>query len=250
MNNRDKMEINDKINFDCFPGIPCFTQCCKDVNIVLSPYDLLRLKNALGIRSEEFLDEYTIILYKEKKLLPIVVLKMDKEDKKCPFVSNRGCKVYMDRPWACRMFPLDMNDDGTFKLIVDSKHCLGLNEKKEWSISDWLFDQGIPDYEYMNSKLSEITTPLKALESEIDNPQIQDMLFMALYNLDKFREFILTSSFLEKFQLEISRIERILINDVELLKLGIDWIKFGLFGQKTLKIREKALSKIKYAKSE
>lgn len=245
----NRMTIGDKINFNCFPGIPCFTQCCKNVNIVLSPYDVLRLKNALGMRSEEFLDKYTIIVYKEKKLLPIVILKMNKEDKKCPFVSDKGCKVYADRPWACRMFPLDINDDGTFKFMVGPDRCLGLNEKKEWTISDWLFEQGIPDYEYMNSKFSEITRPLKSLESQIDNPQIQDMLFMALYNLDKFREFILTSSFLDKFDLNKLRIERILVNDVELLKLGFDWIKFGLFGEKTLRVKEKALSKSRNAKA-
>ena len=28
-----------RLRFDCHPGLACFTRCCRDVNIFLSPYD-------------------------------------------------------------------------------------------------------------------------------------------------------------------------------------------------------------------
>ncbi len=236
----NRLAMSDKIQFDCFPGIQCFTQCCRDVNIMLTPYDVLRLKNALGMSSEDFLDKHTIILYKEKKLLPIVMLKMQEgKDKRCPFVSNQGCKVYENRPWACRIFPLSPNEDGSYKIIADKSRCLGLKAEKKWTVSEWLLEQGVPEYDYVNRKFSEITDPLKTLEKRIENPRIQDMLLMALYNLDKFREFIITSSFLQKFELSLSKIQYILASDMQLLMLGLDWIKFSLFGHKTLKLRKK-----------
>ena len=101
----------------------------QDITIVLSPYDVLRMKNALGISSEEFLDEYTLIIRRENLLIPMIVIKMNEDDKRCPFVAEGGCKIYDDRPWPCRMYPLNMNDDGTFSFITDSSRCFGLKEE-------------------------------------------------------------------------------------------------------------------------
>jgi Fe-S-cluster containining protein len=234
-----RMDPEHRFLFKCGPGVACFTQCCQDINIVLTPYDVIRLKRALGISSDEFLDKYTLIMPKKDRLIPLVVLKMNEEDKRCPFVSPKGCVVYDHRPWACRMYPLDMNDDGTFRLITDASHCLGLLEKEEWRIGEWLVEQGIVPYDEMNTVLSSLTAPLQAQDLDVENPEIHKMVFMALYNLDKFRDFVFKSTFLDRFELDPARIERIKRDDVELLKFGIDWIKFGLFGEKLFKVRPK-----------
>ena len=55
---------------------------------------------------------------------------------------------------------------------------------------DWLIEQGVPVYDEMNDLFSHITSPLRAQDLDITNPQIYKMVFMALYNLDKFRNFI------------------------------------------------------------
>jgi hypothetical protein len=235
-----RMDPEHRFLFKCGPGVACFTQCCQDITIVLTPYDVIRLKTALGLSSDEFLDKYTLIMPKKGRLIPLVVLKMNDKDKRCPFVSPEGCVVYEDRPWACRMYPLDMNDDGTFRLITDASRCLGLQEKESWRIGEWLVEQGVVPYDEMNTLLSSLTVPLQAQDLDVDNPEIHKMVFMALYNLDKFREFVFKSTFLDRFEVDASRIEKIKRDDVELLKFGIDWIKFGLFGQKLFKVRPKA----------
>ncbi|MDY7036224.1 MAG: YkgJ family cysteine cluster protein [Thermodesulfobacteriota bacterium] len=240
-NNKDQIQRMDPehiFKFNCYKGVSCFTQCCQDVTIVLTPYDVLRLKNALEISSDEFLDRYTIITPREKRLIPLVILKMIEDDKKCPFVSLEGCTIYDNRPWPCRMYPLDMNDDGTLRFITDATKCMGLNEKDEWSIGDWLVDQGIVLYDEMNALFSQITTPLHAQELDIDNPDIAKMIFMALYDLDKFREFVFKSTFLDRFEVDTMKVEKIKRNDTELLRFGIDWIKFGIFGQLLFKVRQ------------
>ena len=43
--------------FACHPGVSCFTQCCRKLDLFLYPYDIIRLKKRLGISSEEFLDK-------------------------------------------------------------------------------------------------------------------------------------------------------------------------------------------------
>jgi uncharacterized protein len=234
-----RLDPDHAFQFRCAPGVPCFTQCCQDVTIALTPYDVLRLKNALGMNSGEFLDRHTVILTRDHLLIPMVVLKMREDDKRCPFVCKKGCSVYQDRPWPCRMFPLDMNDDGTFRLIVDPSRCKGLDEEQRLRVSDWLVDQGVPLYDQMNILFAEITGPLRAQNLDIDNPDIFKMIFMSLYNLDRFRDFVLKSTFLDRFQLDPTRIEKIRRNDLELLKFSFDWIKFGIFGQKTLSLKQK-----------
>ena len=36
-----------KFSFACHPDVPCFTKCCSDLDLALTPYDVLRLKNRL-----------------------------------------------------------------------------------------------------------------------------------------------------------------------------------------------------------
>jgi len=53
----ERMDADHVFRFRCNPGVPCFTRCCGDVTIALTPYDVIRLKNALGVSSKEFLDQ-------------------------------------------------------------------------------------------------------------------------------------------------------------------------------------------------
>ncbi|MBW1997921.1 MAG: YkgJ family cysteine cluster protein [Deltaproteobacteria bacterium] len=237
---KSKMTPEHLFTFKCGPGISCYTQCCQDVTIVLSPYDVLRMKQALGISSDEFLENYTIIIPKKGKLIPLVVLKMKEEGKRCFFVTEEGCSIYENRPWPCRMYPLDMDDDGTFRLITDQSRCKGLGEKNAWRIGDWLVDQGMVPYDRMNALFSGITVPLQSQDLDIDNPQVFKMTFMALYNIDKFREFVFRSSFLRRFEVEKERVEKIKRSDEELLKFAFDWLKFGILGQKLFWVKDRA----------
>lgn len=236
---RRRMAPEHLFKFNCSPGVSCFTQCCRDVTIVLTPYDLLRLKHRLGMSSDQFLESHALVIPKPKRLIPMVVLKMNENDKKCPFVTAKGCSVYEDRPWACRMYPLNTEGDGTFDLVSNSDQCRGLEQETEWKIEKWLETQGLVPYEEMNELLSTITIPMQIHETEIENPQVSKMVFMCLYNIDKFRDFVFKSSFLNRFEVEEpERIEVIRDNDLELLKFAMDWIKFGVFGEKLFWVKE------------
>ncbi|MFZ0450133.1 MAG: YkgJ family cysteine cluster protein [Desulfatiglandaceae bacterium] len=239
----DRMDADHVFEFNCSPGLSCFTQCCQDVTIVLTPYDVVRMKKALGISSGDFIDNYTIILGRKDKLIPLVVLKMNDSDKRCPFVKKDGCSIYEDRPWPCRMYPLDTNDDGTFRIIADDSLCRGLQTDEAWPISEWLIGQGVAIYQEMNELLSHVTIPLQADSLDIDNPQIHKMMFMALYNIDRFREFVFQSSFLERFEIDPITIEKIKGSDIELLKFSYDWVKFGILGQKTFAVKPEQAAK-------
>ena len=80
--------------FECRPGLDCFTRCCRNITIVLTPYDVLRMKNALNISSGDFLANYSMSMIGDAGL-PVVLLKMnDNDEKNCPFVTRQGCMIY------------------------------------------------------------------------------------------------------------------------------------------------------------
>ena len=78
-----RMDPEHIFEFNCHPSVSCFTQCCQNITIVLTPYDVLRLKKGLGISSDEFLEKYALIIPKKKRLIPLVILEMKKEESLC-----------------------------------------------------------------------------------------------------------------------------------------------------------------------
>ena len=94
-----RLGIKSKFKFRCHKGVACFTKCCREIRITLTPYDIIRLKKRLALTSEEFLAIYTEPHLLEKTDLPVVTLKlMDDELQSCPFVRPAGCILYEDRP--------------------------------------------------------------------------------------------------------------------------------------------------------
>ncbi len=237
------MTSKSRFRFRCHAGLACFTKCCRDVNIFLTPYDVLRLKQRLGLPSGEFLRRHTIPLLAGPSGLPVVVLKMgDDPSKRCPFVGPDGCAVYEDRPWSCRMYPLDRKDrDDSFGVIADPGLCLGLGEEWDQSVEDYLKAQGVLPYDEMERLLLKISQAPRLFAERIRNPQVQEMCRMALYDLDRFRRFVLESRFLQLFYVEKDVAERIPYDDLELMRLALRWLEFGLVSGETMRIRQDVL---------
>lgn len=236
----DPLGKKSEICFRCRPGLPCFTACCQDVNIFLSAYDILRLKSRLGLPSGEFLSRYTKTLISSSGKLPLVQLKMEGQEKRCPFVTVEGCTVYEDRPWACRMYPLDRTDDGGFFFIASETVCLGRRESTRWTVEEWLLSQEIGPYEDMDRKFQVVTCNPRLLSEGLSDPKLQQMFWMASYDLDTFRRFVFESRFLQKFELDPETIELVRTDDVALLHLALRWLQFGLVCADVLPIREEA----------
>lgn len=236
------LSFEDSFRFRCHPGVSCFTTCCADVTIYLTPFDVLRLSRALGIGSGEFLEKYTMALSGPRPIIPLVVLKMreDVEGLPCPLVTDQGCTVYDSRPWSCRMFPLDQISKNEFQTIAQSDFCKGLEEEDVQPVLDYLHGQGVDKSAVLDAAYQEITNHPSLDGMDVENPKVAQMVYLACYDLDRFESFVFESSFLDKFELEEERLEKIRTDREELLKLGFDWVKFGLFAEKSLKLRPEA----------
>ena len=239
----------DNFHFNCHDGLKCFTRCCRDISVFLTPYDILRLKNALEISSETFLQNYTLKLIGAAGL-PVVALKLGNDAaKSCPFVTAQGCKVYPDRPWSCRIYPLQPEStpitekaDKKYYSIMDVPFCLGLSEAKASTVAKWQEDQDIPVYQEMERLFKSITMNKFLAGKKIENRRIQDMYYMACYDLDRFRRFVFESTFLKRFETDPDEVDKIKTDDVALYKFAMKWLEYGLIGQHAFKVKPEELA--------
>ena len=247
-NDAQLMTWDDTFCFRCHPGIDCFNSCCRDVTIFLDPLDVIRLRKALNISSTDFIETYTHRVLSQKSGLPAVILKMDKDnDKKCPFVAEKGCTVYEGRPYSCRLYPLDTEQGVEYSFIVGEDTCHGLKDSTELTVEDWRRDQGLRDYDDIDHNLKDVMHADELWEDKIADPRMQDMILMALYDVDRFREFVFDSSFLQKFRIDDDIIDKIRNDDVAMLYFAAQWLRFALFGKKGfLKIDKDFLEKKKH----
>ncbi|MFO7984223.1 MAG: YkgJ family cysteine cluster protein [Desulfatiglandaceae bacterium] len=234
--------------FGCHPGVPCFTECCARLLLILTPYDILRMKHRLGLSSDQFLNRYTDTFTKDGCRFPMVKLKMGPDPEgRCPFVTPDGCAIYEDRPGACRLYPVGraaavvqgQKETREKFFVVVEPHCQGFKEKTRWTVDEWLRHEGVSEYTAMNDAWLQIISTSKSLGPEAHVQQKQQMFFMASYNLDRFRKFIFESPFLDRFEVTSTLHKAMAVDDVTLMKFGFEWLKFSLFGEKTIQPKRK-----------
>ncbi|OGP60894.1 MAG: hypothetical protein A2V65_05605 [Deltaproteobacteria bacterium RBG_13_49_15] len=238
------LEADDRFSFRCHSGLSCFNQCCRNLNLFLYPYDVLRLKESLQIPSGQFLDHYVDVVLREGNFFPEVLLKMDQDEhRSCIFLSEQGCSIYESRPHTCRLYPMEQgfffdsktNQARLIHLFRPPAFCLGQYENQRLTPLDWMVDQNATVYSEMTSYWAGIKRlfQIDPWGSEGPAGPKAKMAFMAVYNIDRFRDFIFNSSFLKRYRIKSSIIDRIRKNDVELMKFGCSWIKLYLWGIQT-----------------
>ncbi len=220
----ERLTESGTFHFACNDSLPCFTQCCRDVNIYLSPYDILRLRKALGgMDSAGFLARYTQNFLAKVTNIPVVQLLMDRQTLRCPFVTERGCSVYLDRPWACRMFPLDLAPGGEYTLIAGKERCKGLLEPGSASVGRWLEGQGVGRYAEMEKEYLAVV-PERFKPGAAMNEGLGRVLFLA-YDLDRFARLLDDPRFCSFYDVDDAMLARVETDGEELLRLAFRYIR-------------------------
>ncbi len=249
LRNKQQLRTDSSFCFGCKPELDCFTHCCSDVNIVLTPADVLALARRTGLTSTEFLDRHTLNPITKELHLPVVMLRMGPApEKRCPFVTAQGCTVYQDRPWACRMYPVGMAlpparagvEPEPAYFLFEDEFCHGRAEPRTWTVESWQRDQGLPEREDLEKGFRELVGHPWFIGGRQLDPKRIGMFFMAAYEHDTFREFIFSSTFLQRFVLDDTLVETLRTDDHALLRFGFRWLRFALFGEPTMQRRVEA----------
>jgi len=241
---RRQIGAEEKFCFGCHQDLECFTRCCQDINILLTPTDVLRLARRLEMTTDDFLQEHTLMPITKDLHLPVVMLKLGPEpDKRCTFVSDKGCGVYEDRPWSCRMYPLGSalpparagEDSEPVHFLFEEEFCLGHGEKREWTVAEWKADQNLSHQEELETGFREIVShPWFIGGTRQLDPKRMEMFYTCCYDLDTFRRFIFSSSFINRFELADELVEQIRTDDEALLRFAFRWLRYALFCEPTM----------------
>lgn len=240
---------NEKFHFHCHPGVSCYMTCCRNVDMFLYPYDVLRLKKNLKITSQQFMEQYTrLVQGASHSYFPSVMLRLsDDELKSCPFLGEEGCMVYADRPSACRTYPLERAVDRSpenktvrdYYFMTEHAYCHGHREEKTFTVKKWIRDQRLDDYNLIDELWTEVDTVFSGnpWAGEGSGGPKQQMAFTACYDIDNFRLMVAKHSLLDRFSLSRDLKRRIKESDVELLKFAFEWLKYFLGAPSSLIVR-------------
>ncbi|HYQ70569.1 MAG TPA: YkgJ family cysteine cluster protein, partial [Gammaproteobacteria bacterium] len=239
------------IQFRCHKDIDCFNACCKNIDIMLTPYDILRLKKRLGITSTEFLRLYTEPFEFGKNSVAGVKYKPKEGTTECQFVTEAGCSVYEDRPTACRYYPVgllstrrqDENFDRASYALVREDHCHGHFEDRKLTIDEYRKEQGLEEYDEHGRAWRQLILKVKSAGPAIGNMSKTSLrfFFMACYDLDRFREFIRSTGFSTTYDIDQPTMDELLGDDMALLRFGDRMIRQIMYGEETIALKHDAL---------
>lgn len=241
------------INFRCYPGISCYNACCKCADITLTPYDVIRLKKRVGKTSTEFLKDHTVPFTMDADGVPGVKLRTTDEGA-CLFMDEKiGCTVYTDRPTACRYYPLgnmamkhaEQKHEQQHFVLIKEDHCKGHDEPRPIKILDYRAEQNIEEYDGHNKEYFQLILKKKSAGPALGRPaQLSlQLFFMACFDPDRFRQFVLSDAFKNSYDIETSVYEKIAEDDIALMYLGFRLLRQVLFAEVSLKEHEGAYEK-------
>jgi Fe-S-cluster containining protein len=233
-----ELRPGESFQFACNPSVPCFNACCGDLNLMLTPYDALRLRRSLRLGGNEFARLYARLSLSPDTGFPMLSLNMltDKPRKPCPFVAASGCQVYANRPGACRTYPLGratrLDDAGQVAeqyFVVREPHCRGFEETTPWRSDTWLADQGLAEYYRYNDRYMRLMALARDHGVRLHSKQA-NMVVLAQYTPDAFQDFIVRMKLFDHLEMDASRQEPILADEEACLEFGLDWLELLLFG--------------------
>lgn len=236
------------IQFRCHRGVACWNACCSNIDISLTPYDILRLKRRLGITSTAFLQDYAVPYEMEKDGIAGVKLRPVEGGTACRFMRPEGCDVYEDRPTACRYYPVallamrkqgEATDRDAYALVKEP-HCLGHQEPRRLTIDEYRAEQGLPEYDEFARGWRQLILKKKSSGPTVGKPSKRSLqlYFMTCYDVDRFRAFVASDGFSEIYDLPAEELRTILEDDVATMLFGFRFLRQVLFGEMTIPLHE------------
>jgi len=235
------LEDDTRIRFRCYKGISCFNACCKQADVTLAPYDIVRLKRRLGMTSTDFLAAHTVPFQMDADGTPGVKLKTTDEGACLLLAGDDGCSVYSDRPTVCRYYPVALlsmrpkgaSDSEQHYSMVKEDHCKGHLEQRELTVGDYRAEQGCAEYDDLNREWYQIILKKKSAGPSVGKPPQTSLnvFFMASYDLDTFRRFVLSDQFKRTYDLPHELYSEIEADDVALLKFSYRFLRQVLFAE-------------------
>ncbi len=254
-----ELKADTPFRFRCHKGVSCWNKCCHGADITMTPFDILQLSRYFAVRPRDIVADFCVPAFHEASGLPVPKLVMRGQDGKgaCVFLDEEeGCKVYEARPATCRYYPLGLaamkmkghDSKQEMYFLVREDYCKGHEEPREQTVAAFRKKQGVEPYDLFNERWIEILMKAASWRSlggpygqDIPKPMKQ-MFYMLCTDIDKFREFVFTSTFLERYDVPEDVVEAFRKSDETLMLFGFDWMKHVMFGEETVKMKDEVFA--------
>lgn len=246
-----ELTLEDAFQFRCHPGIACFNACCRNIDITLTPYDIIRLKRRLKLDSDAFVARYTTPFEMDFHGMPGLKLATRPGSRACCFLDEQhGCTVYDDRPVACRYYALgvmgmrekDASEVTDRYFAVKEAHCQGHHEPQTQTVAEYRRDQGVERYDAINRPWRDLIIKKRSGGPTVGAPSQRSLqLFdMCSYDVDSFKRFMQSPGFTEIFDMTDEAIQEIVATDEATLAFAMRFMAQVLFAQHSIPLRATA----------
>ena len=248
----DPVELahDSAFQFRCHKDIACFNACCKSIDLQLTPYDILRLKNRFGQSSSDFVALYTVPFEMDAHGMPGLKMATKPGTGECVHLTEQGCGVYEDRPAACRYYALgnvgmrkkDTSEVEDIYFVVRESHCLGHEEPHTQTVDEYRAEQGLVSYDEHNRRWRDLILRKRSAGPTVGAPSPRSLqLFdMCSYDLDSFREFMQSDSFQQYVEMSADELQELTNDEDKLLDFSMRFLEQVLFGGDAVKLRPDA----------
>lgn len=174
---------NDMVKIGCNDCAGC-SECCRTVEdtILLDPYDIYQLEQALQTGFEGLMAEYLDLRVVDGLIQPH--LKMRPEEG-CALLNEEGrCTIHDHRPGFCRMFPMGrIYQEQGFQYFLQVHECSYPNKTKV-KLRKWL---GIPSLDTYERYIEQWHEFVQEQVKTVENTENQEIIKkLNLYLLNQF----------------------------------------------------------------
>ena len=143
--------------------------------------------------------------------------------------GDNGCGVYEDRPTVCRYYPvalLNMREKDTYEArqqysLVQEDHRATKRRARSRSATT-ARSRGVAEYDEFNRSWYELILKKKSGGLGVGKPNEMSLqlFFMASFNFDMLRRFVLSDNFKQSYNLPPETYAEVAEDDIALIKLG------------------------------
>jgi Fe-S-cluster containining protein len=194
----EELGMDDTFTFSCGPE--CMGRCCRNITILLDPWDIEVMARHLELSGQEFFNRYCQMELDRNTGWPVVWLAHAKEGS-CAFMLQDGkCSIYPARSRNCRTYPLGravryVQDregrrmDERIFMVDRMQFCLGHKSGRSWTVREWFEDAGAITYYRMSDQYTELVDyAVRELNCrEWMNPKVVQMIVPFLFAPDLLR---------------------------------------------------------------
>lgn len=126
----NQMQETDIFSFKCDGCGKC---CYSTSDIVLTPYDLFYMASELKVIVEDVINRYCTRYVGSDSKIPIVAIGSGR----CPFLTERGCRLNSARPVICKLYPLGRGVYGE-KMVYFTQNISCGESCPNQTVGDWV----------------------------------------------------------------------------------------------------------------